>query len=45
MGTWRGTLLVLNQPAEMDTLVGIAEIGDREQLPYLLGHGTLRRRP
>jgi len=45
MGTWRGTLLRLNQPAEMDTLVGIAEIGDREQLPYLLGHGTLCRRP
>ena len=45
MGNWRGTLLLLNQPAETDTLVGIAEIGDREQLPYLLGHWTLRCRP
>lgn len=45
MGTWRGTLRLLNQPAETDTLVGIAEIGDREQFPHLLGHWTLRRRP
>ena len=45
MGNCRGTLLPLNQPAERDTLVGIAEIGDREQLPYLTGHRTLRRPP
>ncbi|MDP1857807.1 MAG: hypothetical protein Q8K82_04005 [Gemmatimonadaceae bacterium] len=45
MVNWRGTLRLLNQPAETDTLVGIAEIGDREQLPYRLGHWSLRRRP
>ena len=45
MGTWRGTLRLLNQPAEMARLVGIAEIGDREQFPHLLGHWTLRCRP
>ena len=28
-----------------DTLVGVAEVGDPEHVPHLMGHWTLRRRP